>query len=130
MQTKNSLVLKNKPRVVFTFVEAGMAHIISASGMYEAFKSKYGDRCEVIKSYVFSESKDEQVQKMGVAQSSHTKRLASNKLYNKFEAISYKFPSSFVLKILDGHFQKGIKATKPIHIIQVFSICSTLIFLS
>ncbi|MBQ8197020.1 MAG: glycosyltransferase [Clostridia bacterium] len=98
-----------KPRVVFTFVEAGMAHIMAMTGMMDAFQKKYGDKCECIKSYIFSDSKNQDVKKMGETVSGHTKKTASNWLYNRFEALSYLTSSRLTLKFLDGHFRKGRK---------------------
>ena len=78
-----------KPRVVFTFVEAGMGHIIPMESIYNAFVRKYGDKCEAIKSYIFSDSKSKKMKNLGEIQSNHTKRLASNFLYSKLEGLSY-----------------------------------------
>lgn len=44
-----------KPRVVFTFVEAGMGHIMPMKAVSDAFEKKYGDRVEVIKTYFFQD---------------------------------------------------------------------------
>ena len=52
-----------KPRVVFTYVEAGKGHIVPTRTVCEAFKAKYGDRAEVIESAFFSETHDENMQK-------------------------------------------------------------------
>ena len=98
-----------KPKVVFTFVEAGMGHIIPMTGMYESFRKKYGDRCEVVKSNIFSDSAYESVRKMGEKLSGHTKKTASNRLYNRFEAFSYLLPSKITLAGLDAYFRKPIK---------------------
>ncbi len=52
-----------KPRVVFTYVEAGKGHIVPTRTVCEAFKAKYGDRAEVVESAFFSETGDENMQK-------------------------------------------------------------------
>ena len=52
-----------KPRVVFTFVEAGMGHIIPTRTVCDAFKRKYGDKVEVIESKFFTETGDPDMQK-------------------------------------------------------------------
>jgi len=41
-------VENKKPKVIFTFMEAGMGHITPMSGMSKAFTDKYGDKCEKI----------------------------------------------------------------------------------
>ena len=52
-----------KPRVVFTYVEAGMGHIIPTRTVCEEFKRKYGDKVEVIESKFFTETGDSDMQK-------------------------------------------------------------------
>ena len=52
-----------KPRVVFTFVEAGKGHIVPTQSVYDAFCQKYGDRADVVKSEFFTETKNEDMQK-------------------------------------------------------------------
>ena len=52
-----------KPRVVFTYVEAGKGHIIPTKNVCEAFKAKYGDRVEVVESNFFSETGNKNMQK-------------------------------------------------------------------
>ena len=98
-----------KPKVVFTYVEAGMGHIMPMSGMQDAFEKKYGDKCEIVKSYVFAQSKYKEVRKMGAMQSQHAKRMSNSRLLSILEAISYAFPSRLVLFFLDRVFGKGRK---------------------
>ena len=43
----------DKPRVVFPFVEAGFGHIMPMTAVSQAFEEKYGDRCEVDKTYMY-----------------------------------------------------------------------------
>ena len=52
-----------KPKVVFTFVEAGMGHIVPTRTVCDAFKDKYGDRAEVVESYFFTETGDKNMEK-------------------------------------------------------------------
>lgn len=47
-----------KPRVVFPFVEAGMGHIMPITAVSTEFERKYGDKCEVIKTYFFQDTKN------------------------------------------------------------------------
>lgn len=52
-----------KPRVVFTYIEAGKGHIIPTRTVCDAFKNKYGDRVEVIESKFFTETGDPNMEK-------------------------------------------------------------------
>lgn len=45
-----------KPRVAFTFVEAGMGHIVPEAAVCDAFERKYGDKCEVVRSRFYTET--------------------------------------------------------------------------
>lgn len=47
-----------KPRVVFTFVEAGKGHIVPTRTVCDEFRKHYGDRCEIVESRFFSETGD------------------------------------------------------------------------
>lgn len=98
---------EKKPKVVFTFMEAGMGHITPMAGMSKAFSDKYGDKCEVVNTYLFSDSKEKKVRKMGATQVKFIKRLSKNRLYSKLEAISYRFSSKFTLGIIDAFFHSG-----------------------
>ena len=52
-----------KPRVVFTFVEAGKGHIVPTQTICDEFRKHYGDRCEIVESRFFSETGDPLLQK-------------------------------------------------------------------
>ena len=52
-----------KPRVVFTFVEAGMGHIIPEKAICDAFERKYGDKTEVVRSRFYAETGDENMKR-------------------------------------------------------------------
>lgn len=52
-----------KPRVVFTFIEAGKGHIVPTRTVCNAFKAKYGDRVEVVESQFFTETGDPDMEK-------------------------------------------------------------------
>ena len=52
-----------KPRVVFTYVEAGKGHIIPTKTVCEEFRKSYGDRCEIVESKFFTETGDPKLEK-------------------------------------------------------------------
>lgn len=47
----------SKPKVVFTFIEAGMGHIMPLKNIADCFEKKYGDKAECVRSNFFSDSK-------------------------------------------------------------------------
>ena len=96
-----------KPKVLFTFVEAGMGHIAPMAGICEVFEKKFGDKCEIVKSFVFEESEYPEVRKMAAIQSGHSKKMSKDFFYRKAEAFSFAFPSRFMLFVLDRFYGKG-----------------------
>lgn len=74
---------KRKPKVLFSFIEAGKGHIIPETAVCESFKKKYGDRAEVIESYFYSETGNESLKK--------TERLFEGavRLQNKGKILSW-----------------------------------------
>lgn len=98
-----------KKKIVFTYVEAGLGHIIPIETIADAFEKKYGNEVEVIRSFIFRDSKRKNVVKMGNVCLESAKQCANNKCYSFFEGISYHFSSKFILRLLDFHFRKGVK---------------------
>lgn len=95
-----------KPKVVFTFVEAGMGHIMPATGLADAFEHKYGDKCEVVRLKIFSQSPHECVQKYGQALADDVKRLGSSDIYAWGEwFFSELMGSQNTLKFLDNLYK-------------------------
>ena len=98
-----------KPKVVFTFVEAGLGHIIPAQAICDAFEKKYGDKCEVVRWNIFSDSDNSIVKKYGDAVSDWTKKNCNNKILYLGEILSYLLGSKLTLKFLDIKFRKAKK---------------------
>ena len=44
-----------KPRVLLTYIESGMGHIMSMSAIASGLKEKYADKIEIIESYIMDE---------------------------------------------------------------------------
>lgn len=55
-----------KPRVVFTYVEAGKGHIIPTRTVCDEFRKYYGDKCEIVESKFFTETGDKNLEKTEV----------------------------------------------------------------
>ncbi len=98
-----------KPKVVFTFVEAGMGHIMPMVAIRKAFAEKYGGKCEVQSLYPFLDSKYEEVREMGKELASYTKSTSQCEFLHKLESFTDIFPSKLVLKFLDLHFGRKRK---------------------
>lgn len=101
--------MNKKPRVVFTFVEAGMGHIIPATGISDAFEQKYGNCCEVVRSYIFKEDNKQELLDYQNVLINDTKKLARSKVYSFCEHhLAEIIGSRLTLKFLDNHFKKVI----------------------
>ena len=96
-----------KPKVVFTFVEAGYGHIMPARAISDAFEKKYGDKCEIVRWNIFSDTTDPVIKKYSKAICGWTKDTSQSKLLYAIEGISYKIPSKLTLKFLDIKFRKA-----------------------
>lgn len=55
-----------KPRVVFTYVEAGKGHIVPTKNICDEFRKHYGDECEIVESKFFTETGDPNLEKTEV----------------------------------------------------------------
>lgn len=45
-----------KPRVLITYIEAGMGHIVTAQAIADSLRKNYGDKIEIIDSYIMRDS--------------------------------------------------------------------------
>ena len=100
-----------KPKVVFNFVEAGMGHIVPATGVSDAFIKKYGDVCEVVRSYFFSEDKNQILKSVEDSVISDTKKQASSKLHALFMEYGPKIIGERLSKkTTDFVFRKSLPA--------------------
>lgn len=52
-----------KPRVAFTYVEAGKGHIVPEAAVQKSFEEKYGDKVEIIESSFYNETGDKKLKK-------------------------------------------------------------------
>ncbi|MBR0326752.1 MAG: O-antigen ligase family protein [Clostridia bacterium] len=51
-----------RPHVVFAYVEAGKGHVVPTKTVCNAFREKYGDRCDITESYFFTETGDKNLE--------------------------------------------------------------------
>lgn len=96
-----------KPKVVFTFVEAGFGHIMPMQAISDAFIKKYGDKCEIVKWNIYSDSKNEIVKNYGKSLYGWTQKNCNNKFLYLGEIFSRLIGSKLTLKILDSKFKKA-----------------------
>ncbi len=52
-----------KPKVAFTYVEAGKGHIVPEEAVHKCFAEKYGDKVEIIESSFYNETNDQKLRK-------------------------------------------------------------------
>ena len=115
-----------KLKVVFTFVEAGLGHIVPATGISDAFEKKYGDKFEVVRWNIFSQSPNPIVKNYGDYLISWVKKAPNNKFMAYTENLSYMIGSKTTLKVLDSKFKKAKEAIiQEIKEMNPALICST-----
>ena len=73
-----------KPRVVFTFIEAGMGHIIPLSAVCNAVEEKYGDQLEVVRSQFYRESGDPALRQLEIDFADAVARQSRSKIYGRW----------------------------------------------
>ena len=56
MKGRAYMAQNTTPRVLITYVEAGMGHIVTAQAISDSLKSLYGDRLEIIDNYTLRDS--------------------------------------------------------------------------
>lgn len=69
-----------KPRVLLTYIESGMGHIMSMKAITAGLKEKYADRIEIIESYIMDEG-NEKTAKFETFLSNCTKETNKNKVF-------------------------------------------------
>ena len=119
---------QQRPNVVFTFVEAGMGHIVPATAMADAFEHKYGDRCNVIRYNIFSGSASEDVVRYGKSLSNDTRKMANHKVYAVLEyAMSALIGNKGTLRFTDRlckkarpHVIRELAALKPDFVMSTY----------
>lgn len=80
---KRSVVPGRKPRVVFTFIEAGMGHIIPESAVADALEKKYGGEVEVVRSRFYRETDNAELKKFEETLIKPVEKQSRSKFYGK-----------------------------------------------
>ena len=97
-----------RPRIIFPFVEAGYGHIMTEKSLADAFEKKYGDLCEVVRTYFYRDSDDENMRVFEKRMAEEVKKYSRNILYGYATSLVNNLCGShlsnwFVLK----RYQKG-----------------------
>jgi len=88
-----------KKKVVIQFMEAGHGHIVTAEAIAECLEKKYSDQLEIVRDYVFRDSKDKDLQKYGKFTISDVKKSHANKMHLGFQLLC--------MKVFGGQFSLG-----------------------
>ncbi len=71
---------RKKPRVLLTYIESGMGHIMSMKAIASGLKEKYADQMEIIESYIMDEG-DKRTAEFETFLSNCTKETNKNKVF-------------------------------------------------
>lgn len=88
-----------KKKVVVQFMEAGHGHIVTAEAIAECLESKYGDKLEIVRDYVFRDSHDKELQKYEKFTINDVKKSHANKMHLGFQLLC--------VKVFGGQFSLG-----------------------
>ena len=80
---KRTVTPDRKPRIVFTFIEAGMGHIIPERAVADAMEQKYGGKVEVVRSYFYSETGNAELKKFGQTLVKPVEKQSRSRFYGK-----------------------------------------------
>lgn len=80
---RRAVTADRKPRVVFTFIEAGMGHIIPERAVADAMEQKYGGKVEVVRSYFYSETGNAELKKFGQTLVKPVEKQSRSRFYGK-----------------------------------------------
>ncbi len=102
-----------KPRVLVTYVEAGMGHITSAQAIADALKENYGDKMEIIESHILRDSDNPILPKYERFLVENTKKYSKYPAFGDFQfATMHIIGSQNTLKVVHGTvFAKQTAAT-------------------
>ena len=79
-----------KKKVVVTFCEAGQGHIVTAQSIAESLEKKYSDTIDVIRDYIFRDSKDKALIKYEKFSIKEVYRANNNRLHLASQLIAMK----------------------------------------
>ena len=89
---------KNKPKVLITYIESGMGHIMSAKAVSDGLKENFSDRIEVVETQIMRDSNSKEQIRFEKFLTNQTK--ATNK---------YKFYAPVVFTIMNIGKQKFMR---------------------
>ena len=72
-----------KPRIVFTFIEAGMGHIIPETAVADAMEKKYGDAVEVVRSRFYQETGNAAMKKFELSLVKPVEKQSRSRIYGR-----------------------------------------------
>ena len=99
-----------KKKVIVQFIEAGMGHIVTAEAIAECLEKKYSDKIEVIRDYVFRDSKDKKMQKYEQFSINEVHKANKNKWHLRFQMLCMKlFGERFTLKLVYSTVFRGVR---------------------
>lgn len=117
-----------RPRVVFSFVEAGMGHITPVQALSDAFEEKYGRYCTVVRSRFFNETGNPALIKLERNFVKEVKKYNHSWLYGYFNLFLMKILGTKLLpKMIMEMYVPGAKlaAMQHMHDLQPDMVVNT-----
>lgn len=104
---------EGKVKVCFTFIEAGMGHVIPEAAICDVFEKKYGKKVEVIRSKIYSDTHDVDLCAVQDGYVRNVKMQNRSAIYGKFCMLMNKVGGNYLSReYVIGTINHGRKANK------------------
>lgn len=105
---------ESKPRVLFSYIEAGMGHIMPMQSIVAAFRKKYGSQVEIIESKFLQETGDEASKKLEDMFTGYIRHNNAHPLWGRFNSsVQNILGTRLPCRLLCRTAFAGRKAFKP-----------------
>ncbi|MCL2061959.1 MAG: hypothetical protein FWH03_04970 [Firmicutes bacterium] len=103
---------KQKPRVVFPFVEAGLGHIMPMTAVADAFEEKYGDRCEIVRTKFFKDTQNQDMMWVEEELIREVKKHNRNRANGFFQFLAMRMfgQKKSLWFVYRRHYKRGLSA--------------------
>lgn len=111
--SRTPVVVGRKPRVVFTFVEAGMGHIVPEKAVCDVFEKKYGGVVDVVRSWPYEDTGDPDLRAVEDGFARNVRMQGRSAFYGTFcMSMNAVFGDVLSRKYVVGMLNHGYRADK------------------
>ena len=113
----NRIGIMDKKKVVVNFCEAGQGHIVTAQSIAESLESKYGDKIDVVRDYMYRDSGDKTLINHEKYLIKDVCRANKNRLHLVFQLLLMKvFGEKFTINLVYNLYFGKVKKKSIVHL--------------